>query len=92
MNFEWDKGKAEKNERKHGVSFYEAATIFSDPLAITYSDPDHSIDEQRYLTFGVSRFNRLIIVSHTDNKEGMRIISARLMTKQERKNYEEEQF
>ena len=70
---------------------YEAATIFGDPLAITYSDPDHSTDEQRYITFGMSRFNRLLVVSHTNYKEGVRLISARLMTKQERKNYEEEQ-
>jgi uncharacterized DUF497 family protein len=89
MEFEWDKNKAEKNFKKHGVSFEEAATIFGDPLAITYDDPDHSSKEERYITFGVSRFNRSLIVSHTERCEKMRIISARLMTKQERKIYEE---
>ena len=88
MEFEWDLKKAEANKRKHGVSFHEAATIFGDPLAITFMDPDHSIDENRYLTFGLSRFNQLLVVSHTERGDRVRIISARLMTRQERGIYE----
>ena len=89
MEFEWDPDKAAANEKKHGVTFLEAATIFGDPLAITFVDPDHSMHEQRYLTFGLSRFERLLIVSHTDREGRIRIISARVMTRQEVKIYEE---
>ena len=89
MEFEWDPKKAEVNKRKHDVSFHETATVFGDPLAITFTDPDHSIDEERYLTFGRSRFDRLLVISHADRKERVRIISARLMTRQERRIYEE---
>jgi uncharacterized protein len=89
MEFEWDPEKAAVNEKKHGVTFLEAATIFGDPLAITFADPDHSVNEQRYLTFGLSRFGRLLIVSHTDREGRSRIISARVMTRQEVKIYEE---
>jgi len=60
MQFEWDPKKAVKNKREHGIAFEEAATIFSDPLAITFADPDHSLDEDRYLTFGLSRLERLL--------------------------------
>ncbi len=88
MQFEWDERKAAQNEQKHGVSFLEAATVFGDPLAITYQDPDHSIGEARYLTFGLSRFGYLIVVSHTDRPSVVRIISARKMTKNERNIYE----
>ena len=88
MEFEWDPQKAEANKRKHGISFYEAATIFGDPLAITFADQDHSRDENRYLTFGLSRFNQLLVVSNAKRGEKFRIISARLMTRQERKIYE----
>jgi uncharacterized DUF497 family protein len=90
MEFDWDTKKADNNLKKHNVSFHEAATVFGDPLAITYDDPDHSINEKRYLTFGLSRFNRLLIISHTDSEGKMRIISARLMTKKERRIYENE--
>ena len=89
MEFEWDDHKEETNEKKHGVSFHEAATVFGDPLAITFDDPDHSINEHRLITFGVSRFNRCVIVSHIERDSKMRIISAREMTKHERKIYEE---
>ena len=89
MEFEWDPDKAAVNETKHGVTFLEAATVFGDPLAITFIDPDHSVDEQRYLTFGLSRLDRLLIVSHTDREGRNRIISARVMTRQEVKIYEE---
>lgn len=89
MEFEWDENKAEINLKKHGVSFHEAATVFGDALAITFDDPEHSIGEYRYITFGLSRFNRLLVVSHTEREDKMRIISARRMTKRERKIYEE---
>jgi len=89
MEFEWDPKKTEENKRKHGVYFHEAATIFEDRLAITFTDPDHSVGEERYLTFGLSRFDRLLVVSHADRSAKVRIISARLMTRQERRIYEE---
>ena len=89
MEFEWDTKKAERNKRKHGISFHDAATVFGDPLAITFVDPDHSISEERYLTFGLSRFNHFLVVSHAERGESVRIISARVMTRQERRIYEE---
>lgn len=89
MEFEWDVNKDKTNQKKHGVSFNEAATIFGDPLALTYDDPDHSEDEERLLTFGASMFNKLLIVSHTEQGEKMRIISAREMVKPEKKIYKE---
>lgn len=77
MEFEWDPLKAEDNLKKHGVDFTEAATVFSDPLSITYSDLDHSLDEDRYIIIGSSSANRLLIVAHTDRDESTRLISAR---------------
>jgi uncharacterized DUF497 family protein len=89
MRFEWDERKAAANEKKHGVSFHEAATVFGDPLAITFTDPDHSENERRYVTFGMSRANRHLVVAHADRERRIRIISARTMTRHERKIYEE---
>ena len=89
MRFEWDPKKAAANLKKHGVTFQEAATVFGDPLAITFQDPDHSMDEERELTFGQSLQKRLIVVSHTERKNRTRIISARLMEHKERMIYEE---
>ncbi|MGD0624154.1 MAG: BrnT family toxin [Thermodesulfobacteriota bacterium] len=89
MEFEWDPRKADSNKQKHGVTFQEAATVFGDPLAITFADPDHSEDEERYITFGVSTQKSLLVVSHADRGNKTRIISARLMTHKERKIYEE---
>ena len=89
MEFDWDPNKAASNYEKHAVTFHEGATVFGDPLAITFSDPDHSKDEERYLTFGQSPLNRLIVVSHTQRDEKTRIISVRLMFRQERTIYEE---
>ena len=63
MNIEWDPKKAKSNIRKHGVSFKEAATALSDPLAVTGADPDHSITEDRFVTFGISGRGRLLVVS-----------------------------
>ena len=77
------------NLRKHRVSFEEAATALSDPMAATGADPDHSITEERYITFGVSERGRLLVVAHTDGEETIRIISARIASKGERELYEE---
>lgn len=88
MGFEWDDDKDEINLRKHGVTFAEAATVFDDPLAITYFDPDHSQEESRFLTIGMSIDGRVLILSHTDRGENIRIISARASTRFERKGYE----
>lgn len=88
MKFEWDPGKAEENFKKHGVYFTEAATVFDDLLSVTYSDPDHSIGEERFVIIGMSAYNRLLIVAHTDRGEITRIISARKISNPERKLYE----
>ena len=89
MEFEWHPDKAESNLKKHGVSFHEASTIFGDPRAITFDDPDHSIREHRSLTFGYSRTRQLLVVVHTERRGKTRIISARRATRQERKIYED---
>jgi uncharacterized DUF497 family protein len=89
MEFDWDERKANANVKKHDVSFHEAATVFGDPLAITFDDPDHSEAEYRFLTFGLSQANRSLVVAHSDRSKKVRIINARLMTKHERKIYEE---
>jgi uncharacterized DUF497 family protein len=89
MRFEWDPRKAAANLKKHGITFQEAATVFGDPLAITFQDPDHSEGEERQMTFGVSLQKQLIVVSHTQRNDRTRIISARLMDRKERVIYEE---
>ena len=89
MEFEWDLEKAARNLSKHGVSFSEAATVFGDPLAMTFHDPDHSDDEDRFLTFGHTSDGRLFVVSHTDRGDHTRIISARKATRKEKNQYEE---
>jgi uncharacterized DUF497 family protein len=89
MRFEWDAAKARTNLRKHGVSFEEASTVFYDELAATGADPDHSSGEARFVTFGMSSENRLLVVSHADRNETIRIISARRATPPERRIYEE---
>jgi len=89
MKFEWDPKKARSNLRKHKVSFEEAATAMSDPMATTGADPDYSIGEFRYITFGISERSRLVVIAHTEQRDSIRIISARLAGKGERKIYEE---
>ena len=89
MKFEWDLKKARSNLRKHKVTFEEAATALSDPMSATGVDPDHSITEDRYVTFGVSERGRLLVVAYTDKGETIRIISARVASKGEQKIYEE---
>ncbi|HQR54148.1 MAG TPA: BrnT family toxin [Burkholderiales bacterium] len=89
MNFDWDSKKAHSNFRKHRVSFDEAATVFLDAHAVSGPDPDHSVAEERYITFGHSRLGRLLAVCHTYRPGTIRIISARRVTRGERKIYEE---
>jgi len=89
MEFEWDPKKASSNLRKHKVSFEEASTALSDPMAVTGADPDHSIGEFRYVTFGISERGRLLVVAHAEQSETIRIISARIASRRERKIYEE---
>ncbi len=89
MEFEWDPDKSDANLKRHGVSFHKAATVFGDPLAITFNDPDHSMGEHRFLTFGHSRLNRLLVVVHTERRGETRIVSARRATRQEKKIYED---
>jgi len=89
MKFEWDPQKARSNLKKHKVSFEEAATALADPMAATGADPDHSIGEFRFITFGISKRGRLLVVAHTEEGDSIRIISARIARKGERKIYEE---
>ena len=86
--FEWDDEKAKSNLKKHGVSFEEGATIFNNSRVATIPDPDHSKDEDRYVSIGMSVIRRLLSVIHTYRKERIRLISARKATKAEKKNYE----
>jgi uncharacterized protein len=89
VHFEWDSAKAAKNLRKHRVSFEEASSVFYDPLAVTGADPDHSEDEERLVTFGLSSAGKLLVVSHTERGDAVRIITARTATQPERRIYEE---
>ena len=88
MPYDWDPGKVITNFEKHGVSFEEAITVFGDPLAITVLDPDHSFDEERWLTTGVSSRQRMIVVWHTNRADSVRLIGARPATPRERRTYE----
>ena len=89
MEFDSDPGKAANNLKKHKVSFEEAASVFGDPMAYTFADPDHSFGEERWLTFGLSRVARVLAVAFIHRRGKYRIISARLVTRHERKTYEE---
>ena len=86
--FQWDEEKAKSNLKKHGVSFEEGATIFNDPMIATILDPDHSKDEERFISIGMFVIRRLLTVIHTYRKDRLRLISARKATKAEKKNYE----
>jgi uncharacterized protein len=90
MIFDWDEEKAKINLRKHKVSFQEASTVFGDPLSDTFDDPDHSENESRFIIIGHSIIGRLLFLSHADDGEKVRIISARETTKAEREQYEQE--
>ena len=92
FRFHWDPEKARANLKKHGVSFEEAATVFGDPLALTIVDPEHSTpDEPRFLLRGPSASSRLLVVAHTEAGDDIRLISARLAARRERRDYEEDQ-
>jgi len=90
IQFEWDPAKAKMNLRKHSIAFREAATVLRDPLSITIFDPDHSDEEDRFITFGFSVAGGLLMVAYTERSERIRIISARRLTRAEREAYEEE--
>lgn len=91
MDFEWDETKALENLRKHRVAFEEAITVFSDGRSITIPDPVHSVGEFRYVILGTSTNRRLLVVSHTDRGENIRIISAPLANRNERRTYEKDE-
>ncbi len=87
--FEWDPEKARANEQNHEVTFAEASEVFDDDHSSSIRDPDHSLDEDRYLMFGVSKGGRYLVVSYTERDDRIRLISARLMTPRERRAYEQ---
>ena len=89
MVFEWDSTKASANARKHRVTFEEAATVFTDPAALTFADPDHSDEEFREITIGHTSQGRLLFISPCERAGRMRIIGARTVSRAERKQYEE---
>jgi uncharacterized DUF497 family protein len=87
--FEWDRRKAEANLQKHEVSFEEAQTVFTDLLAITLRDPDHSEEEERFVEIGMSDSRRVLVVGYTERGQRIRLINARKASTRERKQYEE---
>ena len=88
IEFQWDKEKASQNLKKHEVLFEEATTAFYDPLSITIVDKEHSLEENRFILLGLSNQGRLLVISHSDRGDKIRLISARLATSKERKYYE----
>lgn len=90
MVYEWDAAKAARNLKKHGISFEEAATVFLDPPAMTFPDPDHSPGEDREITIGHTMKKRLVFVAHCERGPRIRLISARSATREERRQYEED--
>ena len=89
LSFEWDEVKAEENLRKHEVSFEEGKTIFNDPFLFTFPDYEHSVDEERHVNIGLSVTGRILILTHTERQDKIRIISCRKATARERRFYEE---
>ena len=89
LNFEWDHAKAASNAAKHGVTFEEASMVFGDERSLTIFDPEHSRDEDRFVTLGMSAFGRLLVVVHTDRGDNIRLISARQANQRERRDHEE---
>ena len=90
LRFEWDNEKAQSNIEKHNISFEEASTVFTDSNAILFDDPEHSLDEERFIMLGFSNQSRMLIVCHCcrgENADIIRIISARKATKNEQKQY-----
>lgn len=91
MKFTWDPKKADENLKVHGVDFREAATVFDDTLSTTFPDADHSVGERRFLIIGLSALGRVLVVSHTETGDTVRVISARSATRRERRFYEEDE-
>jgi len=89
VDYEWDPTKAASNLEKHAVSFEEATTVFNDPFYVDFYDPDHSIEEHRYIVIGISIAGRLLLVSYTERESTIRLISAREVSPAERRVYEE---
>jgi uncharacterized protein len=89
LEFEWDEDKAIANLEKHDVSFAEATTVFADALSLTIEDPDHSLGEERCIILGMSIGQRLLVVAYTERRDIIRLISARVATRSERRNYEQ---
>ena len=90
MIYEWDPKKADENLKRHKISFDEATSVFTDPFALTFDDPEHSLGEQRYITIGTSSTRRILFLSHADRGEDhVRIISARSATPTEAHAYQE---
>ena len=89
MELDWDAGKARTNAAKHGVTFAEAATVFSDPLELTIPDPNHSLEEDRFVSVGTSSAGRLLVVGYTERGSKIRLIFARRATMREQHDYEE---
>ena len=90
MIYEWDPKKADENVKRHKISFDEATSVFTDPFALTFDDPEHSLGEQRYITIGTSSTRRILFLSHADRGEDhVRIISARSATPTEAHAYQE---
>jgi len=92
MEFEWDESKATANLKKHGVSFEEAKTVFDNALAVIFDDEAHSVGEKREIMIGHSQDNRLLLISFTERQNAIRIITARLATRREREDYEQNAF
>ena len=92
LTFEWNEGKAKENLRKHKISFEEAKTVFNDPFLMTFPDPEHSENEQRYLNIGSSSKGRVLVVIHTERDANIRFINCRRATTNERSAYEEGNF
>lgn len=90
LTFEWDPRKAASNLRKHGVSFLEEKTVFGDRLEGMIPDPEHSDKEERFISIGKSKMGRLLVISYTEENDRIRLISARLATRTERRQYEED--
>ena len=89
MVFSWDPRKDESNFRKHRITFFEASSVFLDPLSYTYEDVEHSIGEMRYIIIGAMENGKITVVIHTEDNDKIRIISAREATARERRFYEE---
>ena len=89
LTFEWDRAKEKSNRKKHGVSFAEAATVFGDLFSVTITDPEHSESEHRFVLMGISVRGRLLVVTHAERRNNIRIISARLALRRKRQSYEE---